>query len=103
MNSADLEILKQVRNCLDRLGFGQRIGLLGNNNAHLGNLLCDGRNGYEVENGKDRECTLNSHDLKCVERIAMNNADALSPQNECLYEQFDDLIHRLERKEVHGK
>lgn len=67
MDEADLEILREVADGLKFIGLGPLFGYLGNNNAHFGNLLCDGRNGHVLdENGNPRKCTLNAYDLECV-------------------------------------
>ena len=49
MDEADLEILREVADGLKFIGLGPLFGYLGNNNAHFGNLLCDGRNGHMLD------------------------------------------------------
>lgn len=94
MNIVDERALESMLHICQMLGFGDQYGLLGNNNAHFGDLLCDGRNGHEIDDRKIRDCSLNEHDLICVRRLERNNNEALQLGKD-MYKQLCSYVRLM--------
>ena len=98
ISEEDFHLLREIKDCFIRIGFGEPYGLLGNSTAQLRDLLCNDENCYEYDPDslKPRKCTLNDHDLSRVKILNENIRKCLEiNENDKLYDRIAYLINKI--------
>ncbi len=103
ISEEDFHLLREIKDCFIRIGFGEPYGLLGNSTAQLRDLLCNDENCYEYDPDslKPRKCTLNDHDLSRVKILNENIRKCLEiNENDKLYDRLAYLINKIDEKKI---
>lgn len=103
ISEEDFHLLREIKDCFIRIGFGGPYGLLGNSTAQLRDLLCNDKNCYEYDPDslKPRKCTLNDHDLSRVKILNENISKCLEiNENDKLYDRLVFLINKIDEKKI---